>query len=299
VRPGPKSHRAPSSAATAQRRNLSPHPPFSNRHWMRLEIAVTSTKHSLGPTSNRHKNTVSWARHSGEFTANPQIHTGRALRALERALRNAAEFGDSRIHTEERHWHDEVPHPFLNGAGTTSSRRVAQSGDGLCALVSRAFERPSSSSSLPSSRAKGGPFTGRRISLRRRFESIPNLAAKPVGTQLIISNRIARRLELPESYRKQTTAPLSNRHKFTHTEETSASPRSPSLECGIAPAALPFNPASPRGSLGQTSLLCRLSPCTLQLQRPPQVANATRDHGACLTQWAPSEAQSAAGATRC
>ena len=118
-------------------------------------------------------------------------------------------------------------------------------------------------------------------------------------TKQTFSNRSARRLELPESYRKQTTAPLSNRHKFTHTEETSATPRSPSLECGIAPAALPFNPASPRGSLGQTSLLCRLSPCTLQLQRPPQVANATRDHGACLTQWAPSEAQSAAGATQC
>src|SRR5580704_9814176 len=29
------------------------------------------------------------------------------------------------------------------------------------------------------------------------------------------SNRSARRLEMPESDRKQTTAPLSNRHKFT------------------------------------------------------------------------------------
>ena len=35
----------------------------------------------------------------------------------------------------------------------------------------------------------------------------------PVATQLIISNRPACRLEMPESYRKQTTATCSNRHK--------------------------------------------------------------------------------------
>ncbi len=129
MRPGPKSHRAPTPASADQRRNLPPHPPISNRHWMRLEIAATSTKHSLDLISNRHKNTVSWGRHSCEFAANPQIHT------------------------EECQWHDEVPHPFLNGVGTTSTRRVAQAGVGLCVVASPL---------LTSSR---GPFTGRRISL--------------------------------------------------------------------------------------------------------------------------------------
>ncbi len=102
-------------------------------------------------------------------------------------------------------------HTPMPSARTASSRSVIQAGVGLCAV---AFAFPP----LTSSR---GPFTGRRISLR--FESQPRrtLAAEPAVSQLIISNRSARRLEMPETYRKQTTAPLSNRHKFTHRQATS------------------------------------------------------------------------------
>ena len=46
-------------------------------------------------------------------------------------------------------------------------------------------------------------------------------AFPPVATQLIISNRPACRLEMPESYRKQTTATRSNRHKCSHSFATS------------------------------------------------------------------------------
>ena len=45
-------------------------------------------------------------------------------------------------------------------------------------------------------------------------------ACHAVATQLIISNRPACRLEMPESYRKQTTATCSNRHKCRHHFET-------------------------------------------------------------------------------
>jgi hypothetical protein len=38
------------------RLNLDPRKRFPNRHWMRLEIAATSTKQTEGPSSNRHKN---------------------------------------------------------------------------------------------------------------------------------------------------------------------------------------------------------------------------------------------------
>src|SRR5580698_9480253 len=37
-----------------------------------------------------------------------------------------------------------------------------------------------------------------------------------IPVEKTFANRSARRLEMPESYRKQTTAPLPNRHKFTH-----------------------------------------------------------------------------------
>ncbi len=109
-------------------------------------------------------------------------------------------------------WLRNEAHTRMSCASPTSTHRVAQAGVGLCAFVSRAFEK------RPSSR---GPFTGRRISLRVLVVSSRTLTTAPVVSQLIVSNRSARRLELPESYRKQTTAPLSNRHKFTHRPTTS------------------------------------------------------------------------------
>ncbi len=200
------------------------------------------------PISNRHKNTVVPTVRTGapararsaldcgcsataEFAERPRIHTERAQCALERALpipapppsahapsgrdrahawgrhscvRNAAEFGYRRIHTEECQWHDEVPYPSTN-----------------CARTALASLGSTPSSSLPSSEAKGGPFTGRRISLRFLSASPRTLFANPVSPHSTISNRSDPRLEMPESYRKQTTAPLSNRHRFTHENMTS------------------------------------------------------------------------------
>ncbi len=81
---------------------------------------------------------------------------------------------------------------------------------------------PLTSSSLPSSEAKGGRFIGRRISPRFLSESPRTFTSPPVVRHLIISNRSARRLEMPETYTKQRTDPLSNRHKFTHSHTTSS-----------------------------------------------------------------------------
>jgi hypothetical protein len=161
-------------------------PRISNRHWKGLEIAVNSTKHSPDLISNRQKNKYSWGRYS--------------------CLRNAA-------------------HTSMICARTSAPRRVAQAGVGRCAVVSRAFDKHPSSS-LPSCKAKRDPFTGRRLSLRLLSVSPRPLTSPPVATQLIISNRSARRLELPETYTKQRTDPLSNRHKFTHCNTTSL-PTSP------------------------------------------------------------------------
>jgi hypothetical protein len=74
-----------------------------------------------------------------------------------------------------------------------------------------------------------GRFIGRRISPRFLSESPRTLTSPPVVRHLIISNRSARRLEMPETYTKQRTDPLSNRHKFTHCETTSTPTSSPHL----------------------------------------------------------------------
>ena len=65
---------------------------------------------------------------------------------------------------------------------------------------------------------------------RKSIGSTPQIFLRiplPVATQLIISNRRACRLEMPESYRKQRTATHSNRHKCSVSFSTSSPPRSP------------------------------------------------------------------------
>jgi hypothetical protein len=153
----------------------APKTTISNRNFCKFETRVTHRKRSPDPISNRNFHSTNsaprWGRHS--------------------CLRNAA-------------------HPSMNCARTTSTRRVAQAGVGLCAVASPP---------LTSSR---GPFTGQRISLRLYSLwdcTTAHTTACATGylTNLPpISNRSAPRLEMPESYRKQTTDPLSNRHKFTH-----------------------------------------------------------------------------------
>jgi hypothetical protein len=115
----------------------------------------------------------------------------------------------------------------MNCAPTHATQIVAQAGVGLCAsAVDVAFACAFDSPPLTSSR---GPFTGRRISLRCDSRSNPNVTATPVVSHSTISNRSARRLEMPETYTKQRTDPLSNRHKFTHCETTSTPTSSPHL----------------------------------------------------------------------
>src|SRR5580698_9433351 len=142
-------------------------------------------------------------------------------------------------------WLRNAAHSSINCASTTSTLRVAQAGVGLCASLQWAFEK------RPLFR---GPFTVRRISLRflscrtahatacaagylthppHGFTNHPpsapitagqssaltrqllTLSHDRAGTHSIISNRSDPRLEMPESYTKQRTEPLSNRHKFT------------------------------------------------------------------------------------
>ncbi len=120
----------------------TPKTAISNRNFSQLETRVTHRKHSPDPKSNRNfRSTIS--------------HTWETWGSLF-WLRNVAEFGRSRIHAEECQRHDEVPHTPLNCARTASTQRVTQAEVGLCAFA----PPPLTSSSLPSSEAKGGPFTG-------------------------------------------------------------------------------------------------------------------------------------------
>jgi hypothetical protein len=139
----------------------------------------------------------------------------------------------------------------MNCAPTHATQIVAQAGVGLCAsAVDVAFACAFDSPPLTSSR---GPFTGRRISLRFDSRSNPNVTATPVVSHSTISNRSARRLEMPETYTKQRTDPLSNRHKFTqpwgrHSREFAANPlihterAQRALECALRNAARASKP---------------------------------------------------------
>jgi hypothetical protein len=128
-----------------------------------------------------------------------------------------AEFASARIHTEECQWHDEVPlpHPTAFPAPTRvrSTRRTApQPTPHIARSVDFSLRRraPLARSSVKAGRSD-------EASTRQVFSP----ALPPVATQLIISNRRACRLEMPESYTKQTTATRSNRHKCRHSFATS------------------------------------------------------------------------------
>jgi hypothetical protein len=76
----------------------------------------------------------------------------------------------------------------------------------------------------------------RRLAGAHSSPAIRPASKIPVATQLIISNRSACRLEMPESYRKQTTATCSNRHKCSvsfrtcsPTSSRAATPRHPAI----------------------------------------------------------------------
>jgi len=118
---------------------------------------------------------------------------------------------------------------------TTRSRTGSQpvcvplsAGRDLLAVASSAL--PASAQTATAHAPSGQPSAsapvtaGQRSALTRQLLT---LVPSPVATQLIISNRSARRLEMPESYTKQRTGPLSNRHKFTHHNATSLPTSSP------------------------------------------------------------------------
>ena len=155
-------------ARTAASTRLPAENTISNRHSMRLEIAVTHTKQTPDPFLIDTEN--------APFRTTPRTWGSQFW------LRNEA-------------------HPSLQCVSSPSPRTVAQAGVGLCAVASASSSASAVASAFdfPPLTSSRGPFTGRRISLR--FLSAPSftLATEPVATQLIISNRSARRLELPES----------------------------------------------------------------------------------------------------
>ncbi len=184
----------------------APQPTISNRNFSRLEFTVTHRKHSPTPKSNRNFRST-----------NPHGAWG------------------------SQFWLRNHNPSTVSCARSTPTQRVTQAGVGLCAVPPALAFPP-----LTSSR---GPFTGRRISLRscsllanHPMPPLPPVAAgqrsaptrqplplcrEPVAIHPIISNRSTRRLELPETYTKQRTDPLSNRHKFTQCAVTSTPTWSP------------------------------------------------------------------------
>jgi hypothetical protein len=175
-------------------------PPISNRHWMRLEIAVTPTTHSPEPISNRHKNTLlraswdTWGRHSRlrnaahtPLNCAPIASASRACTGAPACARSALDCGRS---ATALHIAAPPPSHHAPSGQVRPSTWCAHSCLRNAAHTTRTVltpPRPTSSSR--------GRFIGRRISLRVKFGSTCALFAAPVATQLIISNRSACRLE--------------------------------------------------------------------------------------------------------
>src|SRR5580698_3082265 len=207
-------HRAASpQGAGRTTTGISPFPAIktqiSNRNFSRLESAVTHRKHSPDPKSNRNFRSTNsrtprtWGRHS--------------------CLRNDAEFGHSRIHTEECQWHDEVPRTVTKCTLTHAARPTPHTPFPEC--VSEANAPPPNTTQLQRSLVNHPT-----IHLSSRIvATTTSCAAGYLTHRPPISNRSARRLEMPESYTKQRTDPLSNRHKFTHQFARRVAPKPPIL----------------------------------------------------------------------
>jgi hypothetical protein len=111
----------------------------------------------------------------------------------------------------------------LNAWGRHSCLRNAAHASMHCSRIQPILECVSAATALPASKASphcslaNHPTTfskpgtaGQRSAITRQLLTF---CSEPVATQLIISNRSARRLETLESYRKQTIGTCSNRHK--------------------------------------------------------------------------------------
>jgi hypothetical protein len=110
-----------------------------------------------------------WGKHSCEFAADPQIHTERAPRALECALRN----------------------PNLSSIHCARAQAISDCGSAATAL-------PQAATSLRRSLADYRTLSSAPVTAGQRSASARQpspLSPAPVAPQLIISNRSARRLE--------------------------------------------------------------------------------------------------------
>jgi hypothetical protein len=150
---------------------------ISNRNFSPLEITVTHRKHSPGLKSNRNfRSTMS---HSTAHTWGSQFW-------LRNRNLGTVKCGRTRVA------HGTLTLPFPE----CGSEATAPPPDSTRARRSLANH--------PTTR-----FGARMIA------ATTACAAGHLPYPTLISNRSARRLEMPESYTKQRTAPLSNRHKFT------------------------------------------------------------------------------------
>jgi hypothetical protein len=117
----------------------------------------------------------------------------------------------------QSHQPDQTRNPHPHRSVVFSLRRRAQLALRLRSLATALpMPAPTQNNHAPSGHnLTAAPVTASRVNREHRA-STPQIFLRiplPVATQLIISNRSACRLELPESYRKQTTGTRSNRHK--------------------------------------------------------------------------------------
>src|SRR5580704_1858476 len=163
-------------ARTAASTRLPAENTISNRHSMRLEIAVTHTKQTPDPFLIDTEN--------APFRTTPRTWGSQFW------LRNEA-------------------HPSLQCVSSPSPRTVAQAGVGLCAFGSRAFEK------RPSSRGPftGRRISLRFPSLNPHSSSVTSTdpevgEAARLGRSTTLSNRHWKRLEIPVTHTKQSPAPI-------------------------------------------------------------------------------------------
>jgi hypothetical protein len=150
----------------------------SNRNFPRLEARVSRRKHSPAPSSNRNFRSTSF--------------------------RTREAWGS-------QFWLRDAAHTSLNCAPTTSPTPPDSPHTPFPECGSEATAPPPDSTRARRSLANH-PTT--RFGARM-IAATTACAAGHLPYPTLISNRSARRLEMPESYTKQRTAPLSNRHKFT------------------------------------------------------------------------------------
>ncbi len=119
-----------------------------------------------------------------------------------------------------------------------------------------------------------------RAATQARLPVLLTGASLPVAPQLIISNRSARRLELPETYTKQRTGTLSNRHKFTSRNREVILRYPSGMTNGSLPAITHSKCTSTTRLLAQQAILRTPPPCSVTELSVHCVGNMT--HSCCV-----------------